>query len=158
MGSEMFTFPELPKLSKILNALGEIGCFNPHAGAGYELQKLCWYRNALFENFAPYKVGDRVVMHTAYSPKESSGWGGYDEMMQPGARAVVIAVDWKPQRYEDKACGNGYFSFGVMFDCEWRVSAYDGTRRDIAEDQRHVFWFGRPDRYWHRDVAHESNE
>ena len=143
-------FPELPKLDRVLRALDDIGAFNPHDGAGYELRKLRWYRDALFLNFAPFSVGDRVVLHTTFQIPADSGWRGREEMMTEGATAVVRAVDWRPRK--DAEPGDGYFAIAVLFDHEWSVSKIGGEWRvfERPDDERHLFWFGRPEGHWRR--------
>jgi hypothetical protein len=155
MANEDF-FPELPKLNKVLCALNEINAFNPHDGAGWELRKLRWYRDALFENYAPFKVGDRLVMHTAY-PVGNSGWSGYWEMMQPGARGLVKRLDWTADslHHKDAKPGSGCFVAYIQFDKEWWLSR-DGRR--YREEDHHTFPFNSPERFWERDTTPKAAE
>lgn len=139
-------FPDFPKLNKLLLALKELGAYNPSDSWGWELRRLVWAYKALMKQ-SPFKVGEYIVMTTDYPMPP--GWSGYEEMMQPGAKAEVKDVEWTASQIWDKDAdpGDGFFSITVQFEEEFRIG-YDGEVRYADADKRSYFRFGHPERYW----------
>lgn len=67
----------------------------------YRFDKYEGYAKALFERFAPFKPGDRVVLveTPVINEKESWGWLGHKHYLVAGAVATVKAVDYKDDQF-----------------------------------------------------------
>jgi hypothetical protein len=135
--------PETPRVDRVLALIGELSRV-PQQDLQYELRKLRGYRDALFEHFAPFKAGDRVRLCRDYiiDPKTTGGWVGYERMMSKGSTAVVREVDW----IEGK--DRGAFSIAVRFDREFRDSKLTGKTFEHPDDERRIFNFWDPARWW----------
>lgn len=96
----------------------------------YEFNKLREYATALFERFAPFKEGDRVVLtKTPKIDKETSwGWMGSKHFLVKGAMATVHDVDYR----------NGLFFASLYFDDESWVDS-DGTVNPVNRPALYTF-------------------
>ncbi len=138
-------FPETPKLD---DAIAALVALTRHAAQDidYEIEKLRGYRRMLFEQLAPFKVGDRVRLHRDYKidPKTSWGWCGYERMMVAGATAKVVKVDCLSSRDGDEMA----FTIQVLFDHDVRDSGVNGQTHIREGDARGTFGYWDPARYW----------
>jgi hypothetical protein len=142
--------PEAPKVDALLRQMRDLLKAYAPQDIEYEMRKLRGYRDALFEHFAPFKVGDYVRMHRTYEIPSDSGWKGYDETMVVGATAEVRNVDWLVLEHLD---WSGW-TIGVLFDEEIYTTKWGSEPKvyrrssDDEEDHRGLFQFRNPDRYF----------
>lgn len=98
----------------------------------YTLGCLLAAREALLTRYAPFRVGDRVVL--AETPRIDEevayGWLGSKHFLVAGAAGVVRSSDVRR---------NGQLTFDVEFDDESWVDR-DGNVRPVS--QKHVYCFG----------------
>jgi hypothetical protein len=143
----MSVVPEVPKLDAFLSAATDL-LHHPTQDVMWELKKLRGYRDALFEHFAPFKVDDRIRLHTDVDISRPSGWAGYEAMMTAGATAKVAKGDW----IEHHKTGKGGWVIHVVFDEEFRDGVSTTTRSVpryyYNRDEKHTFCFADPERHW----------
>jgi len=95
--------------------------------AEFYFEKMKGYANALFEQFAPWKASDRVVL--TKPTNGGVGWRSAEEIwLKPGAIGTVHAVDFSDR----------YFTAAIEFDDEsWMDS--EGRVHPVAPNGRHLF-------------------
>jgi len=79
--------------------------------ASYYFDKFDEYITALFDRFAPFKTGDRVVLTVA--PRCEGNWLSSAHFLIPGSAGEVESVDYR----------NGHFVAEVVFDRETWIDA-----------------------------------
>jgi hypothetical protein len=95
--------------------------------ADYYLVKLTGYVDALFSKYAPFQIGDLVLLIEA--PKTAgTGWDHCAHFLIPGAQGVVQEVDYI----------NDGFVADVMFESETLIDQH-GTINPVSPDRRHTF-------------------
>ena len=84
------------------------------------------------DRFAPFKVGDRVKLAKTptITEKESWGWMGCKHFLVKGAKATV----------EEVGCGEGGFTFSMLFDDETWIHPHTGKK--MKHERPHHFMFG----------------
>lgn len=99
--------------------------------ASFYFEKVNTYVNALFNRFAPFKVGDIVrLVEDIPMTDENSGWHFSAHFLKKGERAEVMAVD-----YDDRY-GQGRFVADCVFDNETYKNK-DGSLE--PEVNKHLF-------------------
>jgi hypothetical protein len=103
----------------------------------YYLQELVAAHDLLMVRFAPFQVGDRVVLMKAPDYESSPGWRPSAHFLVPGAAGVVV----------DAGCGQGGFRFDVMFDDESWIdnTGHQRARGSVVPmepERKHRFGFG----------------
>lgn len=103
----------------------------------YYLQELVAAHDLLMTRFAPFKVGDRVILTKTPNYKSAPGWLNCAHFLVPGAAGVVV----------DAECGQSGFRFDVLFDDESWIDNIGhqrakGTAVPIEHERRHRFGFG----------------
>lgn len=96
----------------------------------YYIEKMNCYTDALFNRFAPFKVGDKVRLTTTPEITETKSWGwmGAEHFLVKGAQGMVKDVDYH----------NNWFFANVEFDDEtWKDK--DGVCRLVDEKSIFVF-------------------
>ena len=101
------------------------------------LRELVAAHDLLMSRYAPFKVGDRVVLTKAPDYVQAPGWNGCEHFLVPGAAGTVV----------DTSCGERGFRFDVLFDDESWIDTVGyrnpkGTFVPMAPDRRHRFGFG----------------
>lgn len=95
--------------------------------ASYYVEQFIGAYEYLMANFAPFKVGDKVVLVKAPNPMPS-GWAHCEHFIKVGATAEVRNVE----------CSAKGFSVEVHFDDE---SWINNAKAVIPVDDKHVFTF-----------------
>ena len=87
--------------------------------------------NLLMERFAPFKVGDRVVLARTpeIAPDNAPGWMSCKHFLVEGAAGTV----------KNASCGSDGFQFGVEFDNDSWHDQYGKKRPTISKS---MFMFG----------------
>lgn len=79
-----------------------------HGPSDYYEEKITDYVNALFDRFAPFKVGNRIAISNAPQIKKGSGWDGSQHFLIKGEQGIIQSVDY----YDNK------FVADIVFDNE----------------------------------------
>lgn len=84
----------------------------------------------LIDRFAPFKPGSRVKLKKTpdITPEKAHGWMGCRHFLVKGAKATV----------EEVGCGEGGFSFHIIFDDETWIDTEDKKREPKS---KHHFSF-----------------
>ena len=93
--------------------------------SSYYFEKIDEYVTALFERFAPFRVGDRVAL-AAVPKTKGTGWSSCAHFLISGAEGEVHSVDYR----------DGHFVADVMFD---RETWLDGGGHEQPVTLKHVF-------------------
>jgi len=99
--------------------------------ASFYYEKMHGYIDALFNKYAPFKVGDRVKI--VKKIKCEGGWSHCKHFLIKGAKGTVREVDYY----------DGSFNAHVMFDNETWV---DSMKMERPVSKKHVF------RMWEKQI------
>lgn len=104
----------------ILSAIGTVrnGIQELESGGGdYYLRQLGMYARALFDRFAPFKVGDRVRLRKTpeINVHDSWGWMGSKHFLVEGREGVVREVDY----HVDRNGNEGFFAMVEWDNQTW---------------------------------------
>jgi len=97
--------------------------------ASYYFQKIEEYVAALFDKYAPFKTGDRVML--IGTPDTNNNWRTCAHFLVPGSAGLVHGVDYS----------KGRFVAEVEFDNESWIDT-DGNPQPVTQDRKHVFCIG----------------
>lgn len=111
----------LDEASSILGG-GPLSFYLRELNAAYKL---------LIDRYAPFKPGHRVRLKSTplITPEKSHGWMGCRHFLVKGAKATV----------EEVGCGEGGFTFHIIFDDETWIDQEGKKRKPTS---RHHFAFG----------------
>ncbi|MBL4651288.1 MAG: hypothetical protein JKY53_00275 [Flavobacteriales bacterium] len=70
----------------------------------YHLEKMRGYVSALFDKYAPFKVGDTVVLTEDPKIGPNSGWRSSEHFLKKGCRGVVSGVDYYDDNFRADVC------------------------------------------------------
>lgn len=98
----------------------------------YYIERAQEYQEALFNKFAPFKIGDRVRLIKTPEINENRfpGWLSSKHFLIEGAVGTVESVDYRDETF----CAD------VVFDNESWIDS-NGTRHPIEENGKHTFLF-----------------
>jgi len=101
--------------------------------ASYYFDKLNGYLDALFNKYAPFRVGDIVVLKKTYKVTSAAcGWEGSKHFLVKGSRAEVRHVDYCSKK--------GCFTADLIFDDDSWIDG-KGKKRPIKREDRGTFHF-----------------
>jgi|GEM_PF-2451748 len=102
-------------------------------GPDYYFEKVEGYIKVLFERFAPFKKGDRVILTKTpeINKEESWGWIGSKHFLVKGAKATVCEVDY----YREK------FRCSVKFDDDSHINHVTQQVELTPPDRRSFYSF-----------------
>ena len=97
--------------------------------ASYTLDVLLAAYDALINDYAPFKVGQRIELKKAVDFDKCPGWSGREHWMTPGARGIV----------RDVSCdSHGVLSFGIHFDNETWIDG-KGEKHKVDSKGHYMF-------------------
>lgn len=126
----MSTYPKtIESVMQASKLIVQAGKLLTDGGGDYNLEKLGEYARALFDRFAPFKVGDRVLLTSTprITIEKNRGWMGAKHWLVAGIVGTVTDVDYR----------NGAFYALVLWDDQtWKNSdtgeVHPLTREDWA--------------------------
>lgn len=102
--------------------------------ASYYVNEITGAYEYLMDHFAPFKVGDQVMLKERPDPMPS-GWSGAAHFLNRGALAIVKNIE----------CGPKGFRVDVIFDDEsWIKEDWATKTKEVIpteEDRKHMFGF-----------------
>lgn len=99
--------------------------------ASYYFKKIEKYIEVLFDRFAPFQVGDRVVLSRTYGG-DSIGWQHSRHFLIKGSKATVREVDIDSR--------SSKFICAIEFDNESWIDS-EGIEHMTDPDKKHTFSF-----------------
>jgi hypothetical protein len=118
-----------------------------HGPLDYYLRELVAAHDMLMSRFAPFKVGDRVVLKNAPNFEAAPGWTNCRHFLVPGAAGTVV----------DAGCGQDGFRFDVLFDDESWIdnTGYQRPKGTVVPvEPKHRYGFG--EMWLEREPANEK--
>lgn len=102
--------------------------------SSYYVNEITGAYKYLMDRFAPFKVGDRVMLKEQPMPMPS-GWSGSAHFLKRGALATVREIE----------CGSKGFTVQVIFDDEsWIKENWATKEKEVIpmeEDGKHLYGF-----------------
>lgn len=93
----------IQKIDDSLGKLQEIfelaGSYNFHNDTRYAWDQVKGYLDALFNERAPFREGDRVFLSKPIDFSDAQGWKCAEHFLQPGVRGTVINVDMRGSKF-----------------------------------------------------------
>lgn len=93
----------IEKIDQSLWKLQEIfelaGSYNPHNETKLAWIKVRSYLDTLFNELAPFREGDRVILSKPVDFSKAPGWIGALSFLQPGVKGTVRSVDMRDSKF-----------------------------------------------------------